>query len=97
MCRCRDPTMPDEKGNGSDGPCSTSSSTTRPKSTCSSSLTKVRLRNPSGELVGSLDLPGHGPIMPKRNYATRVIVSRGSAVPLIVGYPPKSPHWTDAL
>src|SRR5262245_44849357 len=38
MWRWREVAMPDEYGNGSEGPCSTSSSTTRPTLTCSSSL-----------------------------------------------------------
>ena len=53
--------MPDEYGKGSDGPCSTSSSTTRPTLTCSF---VGEAFEPSGELVGALDLPCHA-----RNYA----------------------------
>ena len=38
MWRCRDVAIPDEYGKGNEGPCSTSSSTTRPTLTCSLSV-----------------------------------------------------------
>lgn len=56
--------MPDEYGNGNDGPCSTSSSTTRPTLTHADLLFVVQAPEPPGEFVRTLNLPRHGAIMP---------------------------------
>jgi len=61
--------MPDEYGNGSDGPCSTSSSTDPADADL---FLVAEVFEPSGELVGALNVPRHAD-----DYAIDVIMRLG--------------------